>query len=90
MLTAVILICSLSTTPDIRDCSRSNAVDVLSMPESFQSPVTCLLHGQAYVAGTSLGRNLRSDEQVKVICQNGRHAAVQDGTRLAQQERPNR
>ena len=85
MLTALILICSLSATPDIRDCSRNNAIDVLSVPESFQSPVTCLLHGQAYVAGTALGRNLRNDEQVKVICQNKRHAAA-DGSRLAKQQ----
>ena len=85
MLTALILISSLSATPDIRDCSRNNAIDVLSVPESFQSPVTCLLHGQAYVAGTALGRNLRNDEQVKVICQNKRHAAA-DGSRLAEQQ----
>jgi hypothetical protein len=29
MLTAMILICSLANTPDIRDCSRTNAVDVV-------------------------------------------------------------
>ena len=29
MLTALILICSVSVTPDIRDCTRDNASDVM-------------------------------------------------------------
>jgi hypothetical protein len=76
MLMALILICSLSTTPDIRDCSRDNAVDVLSTPENFGSAVTCFMKGQTYVAGTSLGRSLRKDEEVKVVCLNDRGATV--------------
>ncbi len=74
MLTALILICSLSATPDIRDCSRNNAVDVLSIPENFGSAVTCFMHGQAYAAGSSLGRSLRKDEEVKILCLNDRDA----------------
>lgn len=68
MLTAMILICSLAMTPDIRDCNRNNAVDVMWVPETFGNPITCYLHGQAYVAGSSLGRSLTADEHVKVMC----------------------
>ncbi len=68
MLTAMVLICSLATTPNIRDCDRNNAVDVMWVPETFGNPATCLMHGQAYLAGTSLGRNLTENERVKVMC----------------------
>jgi len=68
MLTAMILICSLANTPDIADCSRANALDVLSIPELFSNPVTCFMHGQAYVAGSAVGRDLTEDERVKVVC----------------------
>ena len=32
MLTALVLICSVAVTPDLRDCSRSNAVAVMRVP----------------------------------------------------------
>lgn len=68
MLTALILICSLANTPDIRDCSRTNAIDVMYMPVSSANPATCFMHGQAYLASTDIGRNLTANEQVKVVC----------------------
>jgi hypothetical protein len=68
MLTALILICSLQTTPDIRSCTRDNAVDAMQVPESFASPATCFMRGQAYLADTSLGRDLTENERVKVVC----------------------
>ena len=68
MLTALILICSLSTTPDIRSCSRDNAVDAVQVPEAFANPATCFMRGQAYLADTSLGRDLTETERVKVVC----------------------
>jgi len=68
MLTAMILICSLTNTPNIADCSRTNALDVLWAPETFSNPATCLMHGQAYVAGTAVGRDLGDNERVKVVC----------------------
>lgn len=68
MLTALILVCSLATTPDLASCTRDNAVNVMRVPESFGSPATCFMHGQAYLAGTSLGRDLTQDERVKVVC----------------------
>lgn len=80
MLTAMILICSLATTPNIRDCDRNNAIDVMWVPETFGNPITCYLHGQAYVAGTSLGRSLTANEHVKVMCLRRKHAALPGAT----------
>jgi hypothetical protein len=70
MLTAIILVCSIITTPELSDCNRNNAVHVLQLPETA-NPLMCMLHGQAYLAGTVLGRELRSDERVKVVCVGG-------------------
>jgi hypothetical protein len=70
MLTAIILVCSVVITPDIGDCNRSNAVQVLQLSEAG-NPIMCMLHGQAYLAGTVMGRELRADERVKVICVGG-------------------
>ena len=75
MLTAVILICSLVTTPDLASCTRDNAVDVMRVPESFSNPATCFMHGQAYLADTSLGRDLSENERVKVVCMRRTAAA---------------
>jgi hypothetical protein len=68
MLTALVLICSVVATPDIRDCTRANATAVLRAPAEFANPMTCLMHGQAYLAQTSLGEELQGDERVKVVC----------------------
>jgi hypothetical protein len=68
MLTALVLICSVATTPDVRDCSRANATAVMRVPADFASPITCLMHGQAYLAGTSIGEELTADDRVKVVC----------------------
>jgi hypothetical protein len=68
MLTAMILVCSLAITPELGRCDRNNAVQVLQMPEQFGSPVACAMHGQAYLAGTSIGQNIGKDEQIKVLC----------------------
>jgi hypothetical protein len=45
MLTALVLICSVSVTPDLRDCTRENAVDVMRTPVEHANPATCFLHG---------------------------------------------
>jgi len=68
MLTALILICSAATTPDIRDCSPDNATSVMRAPIDFGNPLTCLMHGQAYLAETSIGQALSEDDLVRVIC----------------------
>jgi hypothetical protein len=76
MLTALILICSIQTTPDIRACTRDNAVDAMRVPESFANPVTCFMHGQAYLAETALGRDISQDERVKVVCVRSKSTTV--------------
>ena len=68
MLTALVLICSAAAAPDLYDCTRHNAIAVVRVPAEFGSPATCFLHGQAYLAGTSIGRELEPNERVKVIC----------------------
>ena len=69
MLTALILVCSLATVSN--DCTRDNALDVVYVPATFDSPVTCMMHAQAYVADSSIGRDLPQNEAVKVICVRG-------------------
>ena len=56
--------------------------------EAFASPVTCLMHGQAYLANSALGRDLNQGETVKVICKPNRVVAVphESGETGAQQE----
>jgi hypothetical protein len=64
----MILICSLAATPDLAACNQTNAVSVIAVPADFGNPATCFMHGQAYLAETSLGRDLTAEEHVKVIC----------------------
>ncbi len=89
MLTALILICSLATTPDLAACSQSNAVDVMYAAVESANPATCFMHGQAYLAGTSLGRELAENERVKIVCARSRPAdeAVRQGA-LVRKSRP--
>jgi hypothetical protein len=69
MLTALILICSVTLIPDLQNCSRENATTVMRAPARFASPATCFLHGQAYLAETSIGQQLSSNDRVKVVCE---------------------
>jgi hypothetical protein len=68
MLAALVLICSVAITPDLRDCTRANATAVMRVPADFGNPVTCFVHGQAYLAQTSIGQEIGEDERVKVVC----------------------
>ncbi len=68
MLTALVLVCSIGVTSDLRDCVQSNARVVMRVPEEFASPVTCFMHGQAYLAGSAIGQNLSAHDRVKVVC----------------------
>ena len=68
MLTALVLVCSLAATPDLRTCNDRNAVDVVRVPEEFGTPAACFMHGQAYLAQTEFGRQLAEGETLKVIC----------------------
>jgi hypothetical protein len=68
MMTALVLVCSLTLTPDLRDCTRDNAVHVLQVPEEFALQAMCAMRGQAFLAETSIGQELTNDERVKVMC----------------------
>jgi hypothetical protein len=68
MLTALILICSLTAVPDVGACTEDNALQVLRNPETFANPVTCLMQGQAYLANTAMGRDFNVNEVAKVVC----------------------
>jgi hypothetical protein len=35
------------------------------VPEQFGNPVTCVMHGQAYLAETSIGQEIGQDERVE-------------------------
>lgn len=76
MLTALILICSTAITPDLAACTHANAVNVMRVPTEFGNPATCFMHGQAYLAETSLGRDLADNERVKVMCVRSQTTAV--------------
>jgi hypothetical protein len=68
MLIAIILICSTAVTSDVRDCTRDNATVVMRLPVEFTNPVTCFMHGQAYLAETSIGQELGNDDMVRIVC----------------------
>ena len=67
MLSALILVCSLASVHDLASCTENNATAVIRDSEAFVSPVTCYMHGQAYLANTALGRDLGASI-VKVVC----------------------
>jgi hypothetical protein len=69
MLTAIILVCSIAITPDLQTCGISNARAVARVPDEFANPITCFMHGQAYLAETSIGRDLSTDDRIKIICE---------------------
>jgi hypothetical protein len=68
MLTALVLICSTAVTPDLRDCTRDNATAVMRLPAQSGNPATCFMHGQAFLAQSSIGQELGDNERVKIIC----------------------
>ena len=68
MLNAFILVCTVLVTPDLRDCNDKNARVVMVSPEEFSNPITCAMHGQAYIAETSIGRNLSKSDRIKIVC----------------------
>jgi hypothetical protein len=68
MLTALVLICSVAAAPDPQDCTRNIATTVMRVPAEFGNPATCFMHAQAYLAGSSIGRELDANERVKIVC----------------------
>lgn len=76
MLNALVLVCTVLVTPNLRDCNETNARAVMVAPEEFSNPVTCAMHGQAYIAETSIGRNLGENDRVKIVCRPNRSSAL--------------
>ena len=76
MLTALVLICSITDTPDLRACTRDTAVHVLLVPAEFGNPATCFMHGQAYLAETTIGQELAENERVKIVCVQSRSVST--------------
>jgi len=76
MVTALVLICSATAIPDLRDCTRDNAAAVMRVPVRFRSSAICFMYGRAYLADATIGllaegtigRGLGGDERIKVIC----------------------
>jgi hypothetical protein len=68
MLVALVLICSTTAVSDLGDCTPSNARMVMRVPADFGSPITCFMHAQAYVAETSFGEELGTEDRVKIMC----------------------
>jgi hypothetical protein len=68
MLTALVLICAAEVAADPHDCTRSHANTVMRVPAEFGNPATCFMQAQAYLAGSSIGRELDADERVRIVC----------------------
>jgi hypothetical protein len=68
MLTALVLICSVAASPEVQDCTPNNATTVMRLPGEFGNPAACFMRGQAYLAGSSIGRELDASERVKITC----------------------
>ncbi len=64
----VVLVCSIAVTADLRDCDAGNARIVMRVPEAYTNPVTCAMHGQAYLAETAVGRALGPEDRLKIVC----------------------
>jgi hypothetical protein len=76
MLTALILICSAPDSPELEECTRKNAAVKMRVPAELGTPITCLMHAQAYLAETSIGQDLSSNDRVKIICERTETAAA--------------
>jgi hypothetical protein len=68
MLTAIVLVCSIAVTPNLRACDETNARIVMRAPEVYGSTAACAMAGQTYIAGTAVGQALTSTDRVKVVC----------------------
>ena len=79
MLTALVLVCSVATTPDLQDCTSDNARTVMRVPAEFATPTICFMHGQAYVAETSIGQTLDDGDRVKIVCKRSETIAASAG-----------
>lgn len=68
MLTAIVLVCSIAITPNLRDCDQANARIVMHTPEEYGNAAACAKAGQTSLAGTAMGQALAPTDRVKVVC----------------------
>lgn len=76
-LKVLLLICAASTPR--ADCTPETALDIVSGP----AEAGCGMMAQAFVAGTTLGQRMTSEEYLKVVCgaaENGRGAGQEAST----------
>src|SRR5215813_12457597 len=66
MIKALLLVCSFIAAPEVRLCDQRNATQVINVPEEFDNPVMCAMHGQAYLAETSLSPS--ASEYLRIVC----------------------
>jgi hypothetical protein len=52
-----------------RGLRRDLAVPLSAIPLGYSNPVTCAMHGQAYLAETAVGRSLNAADRVKIVCE---------------------
>jgi hypothetical protein len=81
VLTALVLMCSVTVTPDLGECTPDSATAVMRVPAEFGNPSTCFMHAQAYLAQTSFGQDLGPNDRVKVICVRSETVAASRQTR---------
>jgi len=60
----------------LRDCTRETAIDVMRTPVETANPATCFLHGQAFVAQTSIAQDLRGTDRIKIVCARSASASA--------------
>ena len=68
MLTAIVLVCSIAVTPNLRACDETNARIVMHAPEIYNNTIACAKAGQTYIAVTAVGQTLGPNDRVKVVC----------------------
>ena len=45
-------------------------------PVETANPATCFLHGQAFVAQTSIAQDLRETDRIKIVCARSTSASA--------------
>ena len=67
-MTALVLICSAALATNLGACTPENATMVMRVPFECATPATCFMNAQAYLAQTSVGRELDGDDRIKIVC----------------------
>jgi hypothetical protein len=65
---SLILICSRLITPDVHDCTRDTAMQVIVTTGAAHN-MCGLIGSQAHLASTVIGREMRDDEYVRIVCE---------------------